>query len=156
MSEQRAIGLAIDAGAVEAVELSADGGRITIFRAAREPLPPGVFAGGAVANPHALAKVVRQLLKRTGLARRNLFIALGGSRVIARVVELSATTPEEAQRTLEDRIARYAVFEDTEVTWQAAPLPDEEAGKQSYLSAAAAADAIPHLLEAFQDRKSVV
>jgi len=149
MSEQRAIGLAIDAGAVEVVELSADAGRITILRAAREPLPPGVFAGGAVANPHALAKVVRQLLKRTGLARRNLFIALGGNRVIARVVELSAATPEEAQRTLEDRIARYAVFENTEVTWQAAPLEDEEPGKQSYLSAAAAADAIPPLLQAF-------
>jgi len=167
MSEQRAIGLAIDAGAVEVVELSADprrprvrqaarsgdreacAGRITILRAAREPLAPGVFAGGAVADPHALAKVVRQLLKRTGLARRNLFIALGGSRVVARVVELSAATPEEAQRTLEDRIARYAVFEDTEVTWQAAPLEEDEPDKQSYLSAAAAADAIPPLLQAF-------
>ena len=85
MSEQRAIGLAIDAGAGEVVELSADTGRITILRAAREPLPSGVFAGGAIADPRALAKVVRQLLKRTGLARRNLFIALGGSRVIARL-----------------------------------------------------------------------
>jgi Tfp pilus assembly PilM family ATPase len=163
MSEQRAIGLAIDAGAVEVVELSADAGRITILRAAREPLAPGVatakrpvgmakpgvFAGGAVADPHALAKVVRRLLKRAGLSRRNLFIALGGNRVIARVVELEAATPEEAQRTLEDRIARYAVFEDTEVNWQAAPLEDAEPGKQSYLSAAAAADAIPPLLQAF-------
>jgi hypothetical protein len=179
MAEQTAIGLAIDAGGVEVVELSADprrprvrqavrqrrdlaprtrsgdreacAGRITILRAAREPLPSGIFAGGVVADPHALAKVVRQLLKRAGLARRNLFIALGASRVIARVVELSAATQEEAERTLEDRIARYAVFEDTEVTWQAAPLEEAEAGKQSYLSAAAAAETIPALLEAFQN-----
>ena len=143
-----AIGIVIDGGAVEAAEVVLDGAEVRVRRAARAELPAGAWANGGVADPAAVAAAVHRLLKENGLSRRNVSVALGGARAVARIVELSAASPEEAERTLQDRIARYAVFEDTEVAWQASALPETEPGRQAYVTAAAAAKAVPALLEA--------
>jgi len=143
-----AVGIVIDVGAVEAAEVARDGADVRVRRTAREALPESAWSGGAVSDFTAVAAAVRRLLRENGFARRNVAVALGGARAVARVVELAAVSPEEARRTLQDRIARYAVFEDTQVTWQAAALPDAEDGRQTYVTAAAAAVTVPRLLEA--------
>jgi len=157
MPNHAAIGVTVNAGAVEAVELTVNDGRPFVRRSATEPLPAGVFSDGVLADADAVAKAVRRLLKRLGLRRSRplgMFVAMSGRRTIARVVELSAASPEEAERTLQDRIAGYAVYEDREVIWQAAPHGEGDAGRQVYLTAAGAAEEISRLLQAL-DRAGV-
>jgi Tfp pilus assembly PilM family ATPase len=138
MAGRSAVGIAIDAGVVQAVELAAEGERLIVCAAACELLPPDAFVEGRVKEAAAIGEVVARALRHGGMPARNVCIALGGPRTLARIVPIPAASVAEAEQILQERIARYAIYEDLDVTWRAAPLEGEAEEPQRGFVAASA------------------
>ncbi len=150
MASRTAIGIVVDCGTVQVVELAADGPRLQVRRAACESIPAKVFSDGELVDADAVAEVVRRVFRSRRLPRRNVCVAFGGRLAIARVIEVAETNAVEAERMLQDRIARYAIYENREVFWKAAPVEVEIENKRSYLAAAVAKDQVCKLLPALR------
>jgi type IV pilus assembly protein PilM len=150
MASRTAIGIVVDCGTVQVVELAADGPRLQVRRAACEPIPPKVFSDGELVDADAVAEIIRRIFRTHRLPRRNVCVAFGGRLAIARVIEVTETNAAEAERMLQDRIARYAIYENLEVFWKAAPVEVELENKRSYLAAAVAKDQVCKLLPALR------
>ena len=148
MSDRTAIGVSVDAGWVQVVEAATEGDRLHVCRAASEALPLG--PAGAMIDPAAVARAVRTLLRRHGMARSGVYVALGGPRTMARVVEVDPASAGEVEQILQDRIARYAVYENVEIAWKAEPIGPARGGSRAYLAASAVAADVSRLLHEFQ------
>jgi len=150
MPSRSAVGIVIDAGVLQVVELTTDGGRLAVVRSLCEKLPSAAFTKGELTNPHAVADAVRQIFHSHRIPRRSVSLAFGGRLAIARVIEISETSAAEAEGVLQDRIARYAIYENQEVLWKAAPIEGEAAEKRVYLVASAAQAQVAALLPALR------
>jgi len=148
MASRTVTGILLDADVLQAVELAADGRRPLVRRAACERLPAEAFADGQLAGIAAVADAVRRLFRSHRLPRRGVCVALGGRLAIARIVEVGEASASEAEQMLQDRISRYAMFENREVLWKAEPLEGGE--KRAYLVSAAAEDQVRTLLAALR------
>jgi len=144
-----AVGITLDAGTLHAVELAADGEEVVIRRAVCDPLPPEAFADGALTDVGVVAEAVRHVLRAHHFPRRNLCIALGGKLAIARVIEAGAAGAE-VQHVLQERISRYAMYENLDVLWKATPLETGESNKQAFLAAAVSREEVAALLPALR------
>ena len=90
------VGLDIEPGSVAAVEV--DGGStLSVARAASAPLPPNVVRDGEVADPEALADVLRDLFRDNKLDRR-VRIGVANQRIVVRTLDLP---PVEAHNEIE-------------------------------------------------------
>lgn len=81
----RVVGLEIEAGAISAAEV--DSARIT--SAAIEPLAPGAFHEGEVADPDLIASSLKSLFSQHKLSKR-VRLGIGNQRVIVRTLRLPA------------------------------------------------------------------
>ncbi len=149
MAGRTAVGITLDAGTLHAVELAADGEDVVIRRAVCDQLPPEAFADGTLTDANAVAEAVRHTLRTHHFPRRNLCIALGGKLAIARVIEAGAAGAE-VQHVLQDRIGRYAMYEDLDILWKATPIETGEANRQAFLAAAVSKDEVATLLPALR------
>jgi len=150
MRRGTAVGVVLDTGVLQAVELTAEGDHLVVRRAVSAPLAAEAFADGEPADAGAVAEAVRHLFRTHHLSRRNVCVALGGRLAIASIVELGEASGAEAEQMLQDRIARYAIFEGREVLWQAASLKADGDEKPTYLVAATAEDQVRALLPALR------
>lgn len=150
MAGRSAVGIVVDAGVVQAVELAAEGERLVLRRAVCHPLAADTFEDGDLGDASRLADSVRGVLRQWGLPRRNSALALGSKRTLARIIEIPASGDAEAEQILQDRIARYALYEDADVTWQAAPLATEAEDKHAYLASSGAAEEVAAVLPALR------
>jgi Tfp pilus assembly PilM family ATPase/Tfp pilus assembly protein PilN len=136
----------LDTDALQAVELGLEGERLVLRRSVREPLPAGAFTDGELTDAGAIAEAVRRTFRSHRLPRRNVSVALGGRLAIARVIETTETSEAEADQMLQDRLARYAIYEGREILWKASALETEGTDHRAYLAAAVPADHIRTLL----------
>ena len=150
MSSRTAVGIVLDTNVLQAVELAAEGDRLVLRQAVCEPLPDGTFVDGELANAGAVADAVRRVFRVHRLPRRNVSVALGGRLTMARVIEVAEAGEAEAEQMLQDRIARYAIYEGREVLWRAAPLEAAGTNQRAYLSAAVPQNHVRALLPALQ------
>ena len=150
MEQRTAVGIEVDEGVVQAVELTAEGERLVIRRAVCEPLRPGTFAEGELTDPAELAETIRRILRRHGLSRRNLCLALGGRRTIARIIDIPNSGEGEVDQLLQERISRYAFYEDRQITWRGSLLETDAIGMRSCLTASAVSDEVGALLPALR------
>ncbi len=81
----RVVGLEIEAGAIAAAEV--DAGRVTT--AAIEPLAPGAFQEGEVADVDLVAESLKSLFSQHKLAKR-VRLGIGNQRVVVRTLRLPA------------------------------------------------------------------
>ncbi len=87
-SGRAVVGLDIEPGFVAAVQARATAGDgLAIERAAGLPLPPGVVRDGEVADPAALAEVLRELFRQHKLGKR-VRIGVANQRIVVRTVDL--------------------------------------------------------------------
>ena len=87
-SGRTVVGLDIEPGFVSAVQVSAgtaDG--LAIERAASLPLGPGIVRDGEVADPEALAEVLKELF-RSGRLGKRVRIGVANQRIVVRTVDL--------------------------------------------------------------------
>jgi type IV pilus assembly protein PilM len=87
-SGRAVVGLDIEPGFVAAVQARASAGEgLAIERAATLPLGPGIVREGEVADPEALAEVLRELFRQHKLGRR-VRIGVANQRIVVRTVDL--------------------------------------------------------------------
>ncbi len=92
--ETALVGLEIECGSIAATELRVNGAT-TVSAAAIEPLPPGAFHDGEVADPGAVTEALRSLFSRHKLANR-VRLGIANQRVVVRTLRLPAIDdPEE-------------------------------------------------------------
>jgi type IV pilus assembly protein PilM len=82
------VGLDIEAGSVAAAELRQNGS-VELIAAAVEPLPPGAFHEGEVADPDSVAKGLKSLFAEHKLSKR-VRLGIGNQRVVVRTLRLPA------------------------------------------------------------------
>jgi hypothetical protein len=151
MAGRTAVGIAIDAGVVQAVELTAEGERLLVRAAACELLPPDAFVEGQVKEAAPIGEAVRRVLRSANLPTRNVCIALGGARALARLIQVPSASVGEAEQVLQERIGRYAIYENVEVAWRAAPLDLEaDESERGFLAASASAGEVGLVLPALR------
>jgi type IV pilus assembly protein PilM len=107
------VGLEIEAGSIGAAEVRANGS--ALVTAAVEPLPPGAFSDGEVADPEAVATALRKLFGSNRLSRR-VRLGIANQRVVVRTLRLPAI---EDPREL-DSAVRFSAQEQL-------PMPLEQA-----------------------------
>ncbi len=137
MTMRTSVGIAVEPGAIQAVELAADGERLIVRRAVCEPLRYDTFVEGEINEPSEVADAIRHLLRHYKLPSHDLCVALGGRRSLARIIEVPPAGEGDAEQLLQDRIARYRLYEDIEATWRAAPLHTEDETRRVFLTASA-------------------
>jgi type IV pilus assembly protein PilM len=86
--ESTIVGLEIEAGSVAAAEVSTNGGS-SLIATAIAPLAPEVFHDGEVADPEALAHVLRDLFSSNNLSRR-VRLGIANQWVVVRTLRLPA------------------------------------------------------------------
>ncbi|HUU09432.1 MAG TPA: pilus assembly protein PilM [Phycisphaerae bacterium] len=148
MAGRTAVGIVLDAGTMQAVELATDGDGLVVRRAVSDRLPPEAFTDSEITDVNAVADAVRRILRAHKLPRRHVCVALGGRLAIARVIEAGAASGGEVEQVLQDRIGRYAIYENLQVLWKATPLKTNDAEKRAFLAAVIAKEQVDALLPA--------
>ena len=99
------IGLDITSSAVKLLELSKSGGRIKVESYMVRPLPPGTVVEKNISDVNALSEVLQKLLSQSKTKTKEVAVAVAGSAVITKMIEMSA---ELSDLALEDQIASEA------------------------------------------------
>lgn len=90
------VGLDIEAGSVAATELATNGS-VRLSAAAVEPLAPGAYGEGEVADPEALAAGLKSLFAKHKLSKR-VRLGVSSQRVVVRTMRLPAIeSPKELE-----------------------------------------------------------
>ena len=92
---------------VKAVGLAAEGDRIALLGAGREPLGPGSVADGVVRDPEAAGAALARLLPRTGTRCRVLGLSVGGSSVFIKRLPTPVRDPDSPE-SFREAVAREA------------------------------------------------
>ena len=80
------VGLDIEAGSIAATEID---GSALVTATAIQPLPPGAFREGEVADPDSLAEALKSLFGQHKLSKR-VRVGIGNQRVVVRTLRLPA------------------------------------------------------------------
>ena len=95
-----AIGLDIDRGAIKAVQLAASGGAYTLRHVGYHRLPPGVIAGGEVADPEQLAAEIKEFWSAHSFKGRSVILGVANQRVIVRLLNFPHMPEEDLKSAI--------------------------------------------------------
>jgi type IV pilus assembly protein PilM len=95
-----AIGLDIDRGAIKAVQISASGGAYTLRHVGYHRLPPGVIAGGEVADPELLASEIKEFWSAHSFKGRSVILGVANQRVIVRLLNFPHMSEEDLKSAI--------------------------------------------------------
>lgn len=128
---QPLLGIDISSTAVKLIELSSSGSRYRVESYAVEPLPPNSVVEKNITDVQAVGEAVSRVVKRSGTRVKNCAVAVAGSAVITKVIQMTASLSEEemeSQIEVEaDQYIPYPLEEvslDFEVLGSSAKNPD--------------------------------
>ncbi len=93
------LGLDISSSSVKLLELSRSGDQYRVESYAVASLPPNAVVEKSIAEPEVVAEVVRGLLRRSRTKLKSAAVAVAGSAVITKVIEMPAGLGEDALET---------------------------------------------------------
>jgi type IV pilus assembly protein PilM len=96
------VGLDISSTSVKLIELSRSGDRYRVESYAVRPLPPNAVVEKNITDPAAVSDVIRSLIKQSKTKLKHAAVAVAGSAVITKMIDMPAELDEEA---LENQIA---------------------------------------------------
>ena len=94
------IGLDVDRGAIKAVQLAASGGAYTLRHVGYHQLPPGVIAGGEVADPEQLAAEIKEFWSAHSFKGRSVILGVANQRVIVRLLNFPHMPEEDLKSAI--------------------------------------------------------
>lgn len=125
------IGLDISSSSVKLLELSRKGARYHVEAYAVEPLPPSAVSDKQIVEPKLVAEAIGRAVARAGTRTRNASVAVAGSSVISKIIEMPAALSddnmEEQIRAEADQYIPYPIDEvniDFEVLGRSAKNPE--------------------------------
>jgi type IV pilus assembly protein PilM len=129
------VGLDLEAGSVAAAEVRSNGS-VAVTAAAVEPMPPGAFRDGEVADPAAVTEALRSLYSAHKLDRR-VRLGIANQRVVVRTLRLPAidnpdeldsavrfSAQEQIAMPLENAVIEHRVVGGVAATEEAPPQID--------------------------------
>ncbi len=108
------VALDIGSSSVAGAELRSSKGRVTLSKAAVEPLSPGLVRDGEIVNPGALALELRRFWRAERFSGKRVRLGVANQRVVVRIIEIPALDDPEERRSA----ARYEAAEQI-------PMPPE-------------------------------
>ncbi|MEM9304782.1 MAG: pilus assembly protein PilM [Pseudomonadota bacterium] len=99
------VGLDISSTAVKLLQLSGGGGKYKVEHYSVEPLPPNAVVEKNIAEVEAVGEAIERALKRSGSKATHCAVAVAGSAVITKVINMPADLSES---DLESQIALEA------------------------------------------------
>jgi type IV pilus assembly protein PilM len=99
------IGLDISSTSVKLLELSRSGDRYRVESYSVKPLPPNAVVEKNIADSAAVAEVIRAMVKQSKTKLKHAAVAVAGSAVITKVIDMPAELNEDA---MESQIAAEA------------------------------------------------
>ncbi len=92
------VALDIGSSAIAGVELKTARERVTLTKAAVEPLPPGLVHDGEIVRPDELAGEIRRFWRSARFAGKRVRLGVANQRVVVRTIELPALDDERERR----------------------------------------------------------
>lgn len=99
------IGLDISSTSVKLLELSRSGDRYRVESYAVKPLPPNAVVEKNIADPAAVAEVIKGMVKQSKTKLKHAAVAVAGSAVITKMIDMPAELSDDA---MENQIAAEA------------------------------------------------
>lgn len=125
------IGLDISSKAVKLVEVSRKGKRYRVESYAVEPLPANAVAERTISDVEAVADAIKRVVKRSGTRAKTAAVAVAGSAVITRVINVSAgLSDDELTSQMELEADQYIPFPLDEVNMDHVVLGPSEKNPQ--------------------------
>lgn len=111
------IGVDIGSSSVKLAQLSKAGSAYRLEAFAVEPLPSGAVNEGAIAEPEQVAEAVKRAIKRGGFKAKACAMAVAGSAVITKVINLpSDLSEEDIEGQIEVEAGQYIPYPREEVS----------------------------------------
>ena len=92
------VALDIGSSAIAGVELKTARDRVTLAKAAVEPLPPGLVHDGEIVRPDELAGEIRRFWRSARFAGKRVRLGVANQRVVVRTIELPALDDDRERR----------------------------------------------------------
>lgn len=96
---QNMLGVDISSSAVKLLELSKSGNKYRVEAYTVEPLPPNSVAEKNIADVDAVGEAIKRAVKRSGTRQRNAALAVAGSSVITKIIQMPADLSEDELET---------------------------------------------------------
>ncbi len=93
------LGLDVSSTSVKLLELSRHGDRYRVETYAVRPLPPGAVVEKNINDPEAVADVVRTVVKQSKTKLKNAAVAVAGSAVITKTIDMPSGLSDDAMET---------------------------------------------------------
>ena len=98
------LGLSLTQTYVEAALVESVGKQMTLLKAGRYDLPPGVVQGGKIRNAQKLASTIRSLLRREGIHRKRVTVCLPDCSMLTQILELPREIPSNLHQYIRSEI----------------------------------------------------
>ena len=92
------VALDIGSSAIAGVELKTARERVTLTKAAVEPLPPGLVHDGEIVRPDELADEIRRFWRSARFSGKKVRLGVANQRVVVRTIELPALEDDRQRR----------------------------------------------------------
>lgn len=148
------LGIDISSTAVKLLELSQQGDRYRVESYAVHPLPPNSVIEKNIADVEAVADSIRQATKRSGTKCRHAAVAVAGSSVITKIVQMNASlSDEEMEQQLEFEADQYIPYPLEEVNLDFEVLGPSEKNPETVdvLLAASRSENVEMRIEALEE-----
>ncbi len=89
------LGVDISSSAIKLLELSQRGDKYRVESYTVEPLPPNSVAEKNITDVEAVGEAIKKAMKRAGTRQKDVALAVAGSAVITKVVQMAADLTEE-------------------------------------------------------------
>ncbi len=133
------IGLDISSSAVKLLEFSKRGDQVMVEAYSVEPLPINAVSDKQIAEPEVVADAIRRAVQRAGTRTKNVAVAVAGSSVITKIIQMSASLNdndmEEQIKAEADQYVPYPI-EEVNMDFQVIGPSERESGKVDVLLAA--------------------
>ena len=109
--KQSLIGVDISASAIKVLELSRSGEHYRVERYAVEPLPQNAVVEHAITEVDQVAQAMQRAVKRSGSKCKHAAVAVAGSNVISKVINMPAgMSDQDLQTQIEMEADRYVPY----------------------------------------------
>lgn len=98
------VGIDISSTAVKVIQLSRAGSRFRIDHYAMESIPPGAVNDKVIADTEAVGKAIEQALRRANIKTKLAAVAVAGSGVITKILQIPGTLKSLSEEELESQV----------------------------------------------------
>ncbi len=78
-------------------------------------VPPGAIEEGTIKDPGAVAELIRELFKQSGIKEQNVALSIGGFSIIVKNISLQTMTEDQLQDTIQYEAEQYIPFDISDV-----------------------------------------